>query len=344
LTLLKVAGLDKAFGQHYALSGVGLEIEPGEVHALVGENGAGKSTFIKIMTGVYTLDAGTIEWKGAKVEIPDPGASRRIGINVVHQDRHLVPSFTGYENLFLGLDYPTNKSRIGVSWKTMKQRAEQLKKEFGVEIDLNKTADRMSPPEKTMLEILRAMMLECQLLILDEPTASLTDQETERLFALIGRLTAQGTAILYVSHRMDEIFRLSDRITVFRNGQRVATVETAKTDKSSLIRLMSNADVKKSQKRSGNRSKGEKVLALSGVSTKDGKVKDTSLDVLQGEIVGIFGLAGAGRTRRRAAPSRSRVACRNLLRPSARSRTGSSSSRRNASETRLFWACQSAKT
>ncbi|MFC4302189.1 sugar ABC transporter ATP-binding protein [Cohnella boryungensis] len=296
MTLLKVAGLDKAFGQHYALSGVGFEIKPGEVHALVGENGAGKSTFIKIMTGVYTLDAGTIEWKGAKVEIPDPGASRRIGINVVHQDRHLVPSFTGYENLFLGLDYPTNKSRIGVSWKTMKQRAEQLKKEFGVEIDLNKTADRMSPPEKTMLEILRAMMLECQLLILDEPTASLTDQETERLFALIGRLTAQGTAILYVSHRMDEIFRLSDRITVFRNGQRVATVETAETDKSSLIRLMSNADVKKSQKRSGNRSEGEKVLALSGVSTKDGKVKDTSLDVRQGEIVGIFGLAGAGRT------------------------------------------------
>ncbi|QMV41354.1 sugar ABC transporter ATP-binding protein [Cohnella cholangitidis] len=296
MTLLRVEGLDKVFGQHYALSGVGFEIEPGEVHALVGENGAGKSTFIKIMTGVYGLDAGTIEWKGEKVDIPDPGASRRLGINVVHQDRHLVPSFTGYENLFLGLDYPTNKSRVGVNWTRMKQRAEQLKNDFGVEIDLYKTADKMSPPEKTMLEILRAMMLECQLLILDEPTASLTDQEAERLFALIGRLTAQGTGILYVSHRMDEIFRLSDRITVFRNGQRIATVDTEATDKDSLIRLMSNAEVKKSEKRTGKTSAGEKVLELTGLSTKDGKVKNTSLNVSKGEIVGIFGLAGAGRT------------------------------------------------
>lgn len=296
MTLLKVAGLDKVFGQHYALTDVGFEIEAGEVHALVGENGAGKSTFIKIMTGVYGLDAGTIEWKGRRVDIPDPGASRKIGINVVHQDRHLVPSFTGYENLFVGLEYPTNKSCIGVSWKQMKRRAEQLRSDFGVEIDLTKTADRMSPPEKTMLEILRAMMLECQLLILDEPTASLTDQEAEKLFALIGRLTAQGTAILYVSHRMDEIFRLSDRITVFRNGRRVDTVLTAETGKDQLIRLMSNAEVKKGHKRSRNRSSGEKVLELSGLSTKDGKVKGTSLNVRKGEIVGIFGLAGAGRT------------------------------------------------
>ncbi|WP_372632448.1 sugar ABC transporter ATP-binding protein [Cohnella sp.] len=296
MTLLKVAGLDKVFGQHYALADVSFEIEAGEVHALVGENGAGKSTFIKIMTGVYALDAGTVEWKGRQVDIPDPGASRQIGINVVHQDRHLVPSFTGYENLFVGLEYPTNKSRIGVNWKQMKRRAEQIRSDFGVEIDLNKTADRMSPPEKTMLEILRAMMLECQLLILDEPTASLTDQEAEKLFALIGRLTAQGTAILYVSHRMDEIFRLSDRITVFRNGQRVDTLRTAETDKERLIRLMSNAEVKKGHKRSGNRASGEKVLELSGLSTKDGKVKETSLNVRKGEIVGLFGLAGAGRT------------------------------------------------
>jgi len=294
LTLLKVAGLNKVFGQHYALSDVSFEIAAGEVHALVGENGAGKSTFIKIMTGVYSLDAGTIEWKGQKVDIPNPGASRKIGINVVHQDRHLVPSFTGYENLFVGLDYPTRG--VGVNWKAMKRRAEQLRSDFGVEIDLNKTADRMSPPEKTMLEILRAMMLECQLLILDEPTASLTDQEAEKLFALIGRLTAQGTAILYVSHRMDEIFRLSDRITVFRNGQRVDTVNTAETDKEQLIRLMSNAEVKKSQKRATVKSAADKVLEVDRLSTKDGKVRDASLNVRKGEIVGIFGLAGAGRT------------------------------------------------
>jgi ribose transport system ATP-binding protein len=296
VTLMKVEGLDKAFGQHYALSGVDFEIVPGEVHALVGENGAGKSTFIKIITGVYASDAGTILWKGKKVTISDPAYARQIGINVVHQDRHLVPSFTGYENLFLGLPYPTNKSRVGVDWKQMREQAERLKIEFGVELDLNKTAARMSPPEKTMLEILRAMMLECQLLILDEPTASLTDQEAERLFALIGRLTKQGTAILYVSHRMDEIFRLSDRITVFRNGQRVDTVMGPMTTKEQLIRLMSNADLKQSQRESGKKAAGEAVLELNSLTTLDGKVKNTSLIVRKGEIVGMFGLAGAGRT------------------------------------------------
>ncbi|WP_256761741.1 sugar ABC transporter ATP-binding protein [Cohnella sp. WQ 127256] len=296
MTLLKVEGLNKLFGQHYALSGVDFELEPGEVHALVGENGAGKSTFIKIITGVYSLDAGTITWKGKKVTIPDPDSARQIGINVVHQDRHLIPSFSGYENLFLGLAYPKNKSRLGVSWKEMRLRADQLKAEYSVELDLSKPASRMSPPEKTMLEILRAMMLECKLLILDEPTASLTDQESERLFSLIGRLTQQGTAILYVSHRMDEIFRLSDRITVFRNGQRVDTVVGASTTKEQLIRLMSNAEVKQSLRRSGKKLTGEAVLKVNSLSTNDGKVKDTSLNVRKGEIVGIFGLAGAGRT------------------------------------------------
>ncbi|MFC5404576.1 sugar ABC transporter ATP-binding protein [Cohnella soli] len=296
MTLLKVEGLDKVFGQHYALADVSFDIAPGEVHALVGENGAGKSTFIKILTGVYRLDAGTIYWKGQKVTITDPVSSRAIGINVVHQDRHLVPSFTGYENLFVGLPYPSNKSRIGVDWKAMRERAERLRTEFGVELDLNKTAADMSPPEKTMLEILRAMMLECQLLILDEPTASLTDQEAEKLFALIGRLTAQGTAILYVSHRLDEIFRLSDRITVFRNGRRVDTVPGKTTTKEQLVRLMSNADVRQSGREAKQKATGEFALEVEGLSTADGKVKNVALNVRKGEIVGMFGLAGAGRT------------------------------------------------
>ncbi|ALS26445.1 D-ribose transporter ATP-binding protein [Paenibacillus sp. 32O-W] len=296
MSLLKVAGLNKKFGQYYALSRIDFEIVPGEIHALVGENGAGKSTFIKIVTGVYAPDGGDIIWQGSPVVIADPSDARRIGINVVHQDRYLIPSFTGYENLYLGLPYPKSKTGIGVHWKQMRQRAARLMEEYGVRLDMNKTADRMSPPEKTMLEILRAMMLECKLLILDEPTASLTDQETEQLFALIRKLTEQGTAILYVSHRMDEIFRLSDRITVFRNGERVATVNRNETDKDRLISLMNNSEYKKSNREERAVPPGEPVLQVKELSTEDGKVDRVSLQVRQGEIVGIFGLAGAGRT------------------------------------------------
>ncbi|MFD0713004.1 sugar ABC transporter ATP-binding protein [Paenibacillus sp. GCM10027626] len=296
MSLLKVEGLNKIFGQHYALSQVQLEIAPGEIHALVGENGAGKSTFIKIVTGVYSPDGGTIFWKGNPVTITNPGDARQLGINVVHQDRHLIPSFSGYENLYLGLPYPKGKIKIGVHWKEMRMRAKRLMEEFGVKLDMNKTAERMSPPEKTMLEILRAMMLDCKLLILDEPTASLTDQESEQLFALIHRLTEQGTAILYVSHRMDEIFRLSDRITVFRNGKHVATVNRSETDKDQLISLMNNNEYKRANREERSVPAGEPVLEVSNLSTEDRKVDGVSLHVRQREIVGIFGLAGAGRT------------------------------------------------
>ncbi|MCU6709575.1 sugar ABC transporter ATP-binding protein [Paenibacillus sp. J5C_2022] len=294
MSLLKVEGLNKIFGGHYALSDVHMDIRPGEVHALVGENGAGKSTFIKIVTGVYSPDGGTLLWKGKAVTINDPGDAREIGINVVHQDRHLIPSFTGYENLFLGLKYPS--SGVGVKWKAMQNRAKSLMEEYGVKLDMNKTAERMSPPERTMLEILRAMMLECNLLILDEPTASLTDQESEQLFSLIGKLIERGTSILYVSHRMDEIFRLSHRITVFRNGQHVATVNRAETDRDGLISLMNNKEYKKAIRIEREGAAGKPVLEVRNVTTVDGKVKGVSLDVREKEIVGLFGLAGAGRT------------------------------------------------
>lgn len=295
MSLLNVEGLNKIFGKHYALSNVQFEIAPGEVHALVGENGAGKSTFIKIITGIYSPDGGTIMWKGKPVTITAPIDAREIGINVVHQDRHLVPSFTGYENLYLGLPYPKAMG-VGVDWQSMKQRAQKLMDQYGVKLDMNKIAARMTPPEKTMLEILRAMMMECHLLILDEPTAALTNQESEQLFALINRLTERGTAILYVSHRMDEIFRLSDRISVFRNGAYVATVNTNETDKDQLISLMNNKEYKSKVREESEAQREKVVLEVNQLSSKDQRVKDISFRVHEGEIVGMFGLAGAGRT------------------------------------------------
>ncbi|UFJ39794.1 sugar ABC transporter ATP-binding protein [Brevibacillus humidisoli] len=298
MPLLSVEQLDKVFGQHYALKDVSIEIEAGEVHALVGENGAGKSTFIKLITGVYQPTAGHIYWGGREVQIGNPSEARRLGINVIHQERHLVPSFSGMENLFVGLPYPRGKWWPGIRWNEMKLRAEQLKKELGIDIPLHLPASEMSPPQRTLLEILRAMLLECKLLFLDEPTASLTDQEAEILFELIGRLKSQGTAIIYVSHRLDEVFRLSDRITVLKNGKKSGILTREEANRERLIQLMTEesgitfaAPIQRY-----DASQEPIVLEVKDLATADGKVKNASLSVRQREIVGVFGLAGAGRT------------------------------------------------
>ncbi|MCH5584865.1 sugar ABC transporter ATP-binding protein [Shimazuella sp. AN120528] len=295
--MLQVKQLDKRFGHHYALLGVSLDIKDGEIHALVGENGAGKSTLIKILTGIYSSDGGNILLHDKKIEITEPKVARKIGIQVVHQDRQLINSFTGYENLFLGLTYPTYKVGFKIRWKAMKQKAEQLKTNLGISLDLGKLAEHMTPSEKTMLEIMRAAMLDCRLLILDEPTAALNDEESELLFDLINKLVAKGTSILYVSHRMNEILRLSHRVTVMRNGKVAGTYFTKDMSKEKLVQLMTDQTTaaNKHIKRSVNSSKLD-VLQLEGVSSFDQKVQDVSLHVKQGEIVGIFGLAGSGRT------------------------------------------------
>ncbi|MBO8165067.1 MAG: sugar ABC transporter ATP-binding protein [Brevibacillus sp.] len=298
MPLLSVKQLDKMFGQHYALKDVSIEIEAGEVHALVGENGAGKSTFIKIITGVYQPTAGQIFWNGQEVQIDSPAAARQLGINVIHQERHLIPSFSGTENLFLGLPYPRQKWWPGIRWKEMERRAEQVKAELGIDIPLHLPVAEMSPPERTLLEILRAMLLDCKLLFLDEPTASLTDQEAELLFSLINRLQSQGTAIIYVSHRLDEVFRLSDRITVLRNGKKAGMLTRAEANRERLIRLMTDEEkvAVPQQRQTREVSQEPIVLDVKDLATLDGKVKKASLQVRRREIVGIFGLAGAGRT------------------------------------------------
>jgi ribose transport system ATP-binding protein len=295
--LLQVKNLDKRFGQHYALSKMNIDIQPGEIHALVGENGAGKSTLIKVLTGIYKPDGGKIFWHQQEVHIDEPKLARNIGIQVVHQDRQLIASFTGYENLFLGIPYPTQTFSPTIRWKEMRKQAENLKNRWGIGIDLTKNVERMSPSEKTMLEIMRAAMLDCQLLILDEPTAALSDEESETLFELITKLVAKGTAILYVSHRMNEILRLSHRVTVMRNGKTVGTFPTQEVDKDKLVQLLTNqTTTSKKQRTKRINGKRENILRVNGVASVDQKVKNVTVEVNQGEIVGVFGLAGAGRT------------------------------------------------
>lgn len=290
--LLRTEKLSKSFNGVYALSNINFEVEAGEVHGLVGENGAGKSTLIKMLTGVYSIDEGTVFWEDQPVKIPNPSQSRTLGINVVHQDRTLIPTFDGVENAYLGREYP--HKGMQVDWKTMWETVEKTRDELGIELDLSKMAIELSPPQKTCLEIIRAMMNDCKLLILDEPTASLTDKESEILFDIIGKLKKKGTSVLYVSHRMDEIFRLTDRITVFKNGSMVSCVKTSEVDKDKLVSMMT--DEWKGSDIVHNTNFGKVLLEVQGIRTKDGVMKKGSLKVREKEILGVLGLGGSGRT------------------------------------------------
>ena len=291
--LLETKQVTKQFGSMYALKDINFQIEEGEIHGLVGENGAGKSTLIKILTGVYSMDQGEIIWNGEKVTITNPQHSRQIGINVIHQDRNLIPAFNGIENAYLGLEYE-KKNGVSVDWKKMRKRVETVAKELGIDIDLTIPAASLTPPQKTLVEIIRAMMTDCKLLILDEPTASLTDKEAEVLFAIIEKLKARGTSILYVTHRMDEIFRLTSRITVFKNGQMVKTVDTKDMNKDKIVALMTDNWV--SEKVVSKKHIGEPLLIVENLQSKDHIVKNANVTVHKGEILGIFGLGGSGRT------------------------------------------------
>lgn len=290
--LLRTENLSKQFNGIYALRNINFEISAGEVHGLVGENGAGKSTLIKMLTGVYQIEEGTVYWADERVQIVNPTQSRELGINVIHQDRTLIPTFDGIENAFLGREYP--RKGISVNWNEMRKDVERVRDQLGIEIDLNRMAIELSPPQKTCLEIIRAMMNDCKLLILDEPTASLTDKEAELLFDIIGKLKKRGTAVLYVSHRMDEIFRLTDRITVFKNGTMVKCVNTKEVDKNELVSLMT--DEWTGEEISHNSDFGKVLLEATDIQTQDGIMKSGTIKAHQKEILGVFGLGGSGRT------------------------------------------------
>ena len=236
--LLDVKSVDKKFNGVYALKGLDFSLGEGEIHGLIGENGAGKSTFIKILGGVYKRDVGNILWNGKDLpEVIRPEESRKLGINIIFQDNVLIPAFTGMENICLGRPYPVKGGLI--QWKEMEREAAAKAAELGIHLDLKRPVSMMSPAQKKCVEIVRVMMSDCKLLILDELTASLSDKETNLLFSIVRNLKAKGTSVLYVTHRLEEIMELADRVTVLRNGTRVSTMDTAGTSRKELVRLMS---------------------------------------------------------------------------------------------------------
>lgn len=339
--LLDVKSVDKKFNGVYALKGLDFSLGEGEVHGLVGENGAGKSTFIKILGGVYKRDGGNILWNGKDLpEAIRPEESRKLGINIIFQDNVLIPAFTGMENICLGRPYPVKGGLI--QWKKMEREAAAKAAELGIHLDLKRPVSMMTPAQKKCVEIVRAMMSDCKLLILDEPTASLSDKETNLLFSIVRNLKAKGTSVLYVTHRLEEIMELTDRVTVLRNGTLVSTVDTAGTSRKELVRLMSGNEAasgvedaetgkdaesklqggaadrisgkggvkqpvsSEAEKRDTQRTEllgtgaegriGKTALEVHGIRSKDGIVRGVDLNVKSGQITGMFGLCGSGRT------------------------------------------------
>jgi D-xylose transport system ATP-binding protein len=296
--LLEMRSIAKSFPGVRALDGVSLDLYPGEIHALVGENGAGKSTLIKILAGVYADYEGDISIAGDAVRFGSVRESEQAGIAVVFQELSLVPDLTVGENIFLGRE----PARLGVvDWNALYSKASCVLRELGLDLDPRTHAGKLGTGAQQLVEIAKALSHNARILVLDEPTAALTDAEAEGLFAILGKLCHQGIGIIYVSHRLQEVFRLSGRITVLRDGRTVGTGLTSEMDEQQVITKMVGRQVSQVFQAT-KRTPGEAILEAHHIAAEDpiirGKlaVNDVSITVHRGEVLGIAGLMGSGRT------------------------------------------------
>jgi rhamnose transport system ATP-binding protein len=291
--LLETNAISKAFAGVQALRRVSFDLRGGEVHALLGENGAGKSTLIKIITGAEQPDAGTLTVAGRSVPHMDPATSRALGIAAIYQQPALFPDLTVAENIALALE--TGGAWTRVDWKARRGRAALLLQRVGVSIDPDRLVDTLSMPEQQIVEIAKAIGADAKVVIMDEPTAALTDREVESLFRIVRLLRDGDVGIIYISHRLDEVFALADRITVLRDGETVATRAAADVSRPDLIAMMIGRELATVfPKRAVPL--GDVAIELRGVSNRAAGIRDVSLTVRRGEILGIAGLVGSGRT------------------------------------------------
>jgi rhamnose transport system ATP-binding protein len=292
-TLLELNLISKAFAEVEALKRVSFDLKAGEVHALVGENGAGKSTLIKVITGAHLPDDGTIEVQGQMVENLDPLKSRALGIAAIYQQPALFPDLTVAENIAIGLEGKEGWRTI--RWKSRRARARALLERLGTVIDPDSEVRGLSMPEQQLVEIARALGADARIVIMDEPTASLSDKEVERLFRVIAELKAQGAGIIYISHRLEELPRVADRVTALRDGVLVGTRAMAEVSRGELIRMMVGRELSAVFPKTFVEP-GDVVLETRGLGCRSAGVRNVSLQVRAGEILGLAGLVGAGRT------------------------------------------------
>ena len=292
--LLEMRDIRKSFGATAALSGVSIRVDAGEVLALLGENGAGKSTLINVLGEIVQPDSGSIVIDGNPIgSFPDVQAARRAGIAVIHQEIVLVPHLTVAENIFLGRE-PTTKAGFK-DRKVIERKAREAIASLDLDLDASKPVRELSTARQQIVEIVKAVSQNARIVVMDEPTSSLSLPEVERLFAIVRRLKASGVAIIYISHRLDEIFRVSDAVTVIRDGALIGTKPTATTDHQELVRMMVGRSLTAYYNRNFGSAGSETVMTVEGL-TKKGVFEDVSFAVRKGEVLGFAGLVGAGRS------------------------------------------------
>src|SRR3984893_2631504 len=292
LPFVRARGIAKSYGGVRALHGIDLDIYSSEVHGLVGANGAGKSTFIKLLAGVEIPDAGTIELDARPVVILNPEQSTRLGLSFIHQELNLVPQFNALQNLTLGLPKPKRAGLI--HWPAVRANVSGLIKRLGINFSLEVPVSELSVAEQWMVSIGRALIRQARLIAMDEPTASLSPNESERLFKIIRELASDGIAILYVSHRLDEILNLCGTITVFKDGEKVLQ-QTGMTKTDLIHAIVGTEGVAAPSKKSAGRLDKRVILQLKELRRAP-RVREVSLSLHSGEVVGLAGLVGAGRT------------------------------------------------
>ena len=289
--VLRARSIGRSFPGVRALDDVGLCLRAGEIHALMGQNGAGKSTLIKVLTGVHRRDGGTIRFQGRDFHPTSPGDAQREGISTIYQELNLVPTLTVAENLFLGR---APRRWFGIDWKTMRRKAREVLASFDLDIDVDQPLGVMSTAVQQLVSIARAVDIDARLLIMDEPTSSLDTHETEVLFGVIDRLKAQGLGIIFVTHFLDQVYRVSDRITVLRNGTLVGTYEAAALSRLELVAHMLGHTPEEPRNGASGAEQGAVVLDARALGRRG--LEPFDLTVHAGEVVGFAGLLGSGRT------------------------------------------------
>jgi len=295
LPFLEIRGISKSYPGVRALSDVDFDVRSGEVHALVGENGAGKSTLVKILAGAVRPDSGLVSIGGKTVTIASPARSEALGIAVIYQEFNLIPELTVMENVLLGRE-PTKG--IAIDWGAMRARVAALFARLGVTIPIQAPLKTLSVAQQQMVEIAKALSVDARVIFMDEPSAALTTNEVEHLFDVIKSLKQEGVGVVYISHRLEEIFRIADRVTVFRDGHHIQTGAVSEFSENELVRLMVGRTLEghfPALPRADETRPPKPLLAARNL-TMPGRIDDVSLELLPGEIVGLAGLVGAGRT------------------------------------------------
>lgn len=290
--LLKVSGISKSFPGVQALKDVQFELNRGEVLVLVGENGAGKSSLMKILSGIYARDSGTIVLEGQEVEIDSPKTAQQLGISIIHQEMNLMPDLTIAQNIYIGRE----PGGLFVNERALNKRATELLDRLGIALNPRDKIEDLTVAKQQMVEIAKALSFDAKVLIMDEPTSALTQSETDTLFTLIEGLRASGTGIIYISHRMEELRKIADLVTILRDGQYIGSLNRNQIDIPTIIEMMVGRHIEEgSRPAAWQHAKDDVVLKVEGLTTRR-LLKNVSFELRRGEILGFAGLMGAGRT------------------------------------------------